>query len=52
MKYSFIIAILLVTSSAINLVKKNDDEEATAGELDALMDKYDDTDAKKLNKTT
>ena len=49
MKYSFIIALLLVTSSAIKIVKK-DDDEATTSELDALMDKYDDTDGKKLNK--
>lgn len=50
MKYSFIIALLLVTSSAIKIVKK-DDDEATPSELDALMDKYDDTDGKKLSKT-
>lgn len=50
MKYSLIFALLLVTSSAIKIVTKGDDD-ATTSELDALMDKYDDTDSKKLNKT-
>ena len=51
MKYTFVIALLLATSSAINVVRMNsDDDNSSVGDLDALMDKYDSKDSKALNK--